>query len=161
MTHSFKESLERGMTFEADLDAYFGRSYEVHPVDMDGQWGGKDRVLVSRQTGMVYTIEYTGDDKAADTGNVFIETVSSDRSGRKGWALTSQAQLIAVYVPRWRRVYVVAAVDLKAAVKGWQARCGLKKADNDGYATWGVCVPVGEFEKVVRRRHDMPPKDAA
>jgi len=109
------------------------------------------RVAVD-EDGAEVGIDYKCDERAARTGNAFIETVSNDVSGRPGWALTTEAEWIFYFVVP-DRVLGILSAKLRRALPSWQRRFPTRAARNvswDGkpYRTLGVCVPLKEVEAV-------------
>ena len=92
-----------------------------------------------------YLIDYKCDEAWRRTRNVFIETVSNARTGRRGWALTSEAEWL-LYFLTPDRVLVLTFTAVRRHLPTWQARFRLRAAVNDGYDTLGLCVPVSVVE---------------
>lgn len=154
MIHDFAVKLEEGQEHEATLDRFFGRWFDVRPATAIQQRMGIDRVWTNVDTSAQYSVEYKADSTAAKTGNAFVEAVSVDTTGRRGWVLSSLAQVLVYYLPPTGQAYVANLVDLKRAFPDWKAKYRLKEAKNADYSTFGVCVPLGEFgAKCVRAYH--------
>jgi hypothetical protein len=147
MTYTFDEqkaSVAPGLLF---LDQWFAREYEVRPATQEEQRRGIDRLFMHLQTGKRLTVEYKTDYKAARTGNAFIETVSVDTTGKAGWAHSSEAECLIYYIPGDGLMYVLALEVLRRELPRWMRQYPVRAAQNEGYATHGVLVPLDEFER--------------
>ena len=147
--HNFRAKLEEGEGYEGLLDIFFGQTFQITRAD-DWQRYGIDRFFQSGKWN--WAVEYKADSRAAQTGNVFIETVSVDTNGDKqgtpGWAKTSQAHLLVYYIPPAGRIFFTQMARIKALVSKWERAYELVPARNDaGYYTWGLKVPISEFKK--------------
>mgnify|MGYP001582985356 FL=1 len=153
--HRFEDSRAVEARWEGVLDAWLradGR--DVRPATMAEQWKGIDRV-VTDENGEVCGIEYKIDEVARRTGNIFVETVSNDNTGRPGWAYTSTARWIFYFIVP-DRVLCLLTERLRAALPAWLRRFRLKSADNGDYRTVGVVVPIVEAEKVAEQASLLP-----
>ncbi len=146
MVYKFAEQKARGDTGEQFLDRWFAAEYEIRPTTQQGQRRGIDRIFVHRQTGRRLTVEYKTDYKAAQTGNAFVETISVDTAGKAGWAYSSAADYLIYYIPGDGLLYVLALESLRRELPRWMHDYPLRAAQNEGYATHGVLVPLREFE---------------
>ena len=147
--YDFRKQLAIGERYERQLDAFFCQwPVDIRPATAEEQRRGIDRVFTSRATGSVDTMEYKADDKAGRTGNAFIETVSVDVTGKPGWAVSSQADYLVYLVTRPMTVYLIGMKRLRAALPRWKMKYPTVKAQNDGYCTLGVLVPLDELEKI-------------
>lgn len=146
MVYDFKAQLAKGDVGERFLDAFFAGGYDIRPATPQEQRQGIDRVFTNRQTGQVTRIEYKTDYAAARTHNAFVETMSVDTAGKAGWAYTSQADYVLYYVPGDGLIYVVALETLRQQLGRWCKVYPRRRANNHGYATHGIIVPLAEFE---------------
>lgn len=146
--YEFDDQKKQGDAGAARLDAFFSRRYAIEPVGMEDEWRGIDRRFASKEDGERFTVEYKTDLKAPYTHNFFVETVSSDVSGRLGWAFTCQADYLVAYVPHDEIAYICKPSKIKGAVKAWEKKYGTKSVPNKGYHTIGIAVPLREFEKI-------------
>lgn len=149
--YSFRPSLERGERAEEWLDGYFARRFVV--TNPQRQRDGIDRLFTPRDGRAPFTVEYKTDWTAVRTHNVFVETVSVDREGIPGWAITSLADRLVYYLPEPESlIYVIGFEQLRAALPGWWARYETRHIPNHGvrgdYHTVGLLVPQDEFERV-------------
>ena len=147
MVYDFDEQKAKGNAGEQFLDRWFGAEYDIRPATRHGQRRGIDRVFSHRQTGRRLAVEYKTDYKAAQTGNAFVETVSVDTAGKPGWAHSSKADYLVYYVPGDGLIYVLALETLRRQLPRWVRQYSLRSAQNEGYATHGVLVPLAEFER--------------
>lgn len=148
--HNFYASRDAGKRGEAQLDRYFEQFYDViRELTLDEELLiAADRIFQIESTGHRVSVEYKTDDKATDTGNIFVETVSNDVSGAPGWAYSSLAQVIVIYLPREGFAYFANAVRIKQSLDTWRKVYLEKRVWNDGYFTRGLCVPRPDFEAV-------------
>lgn len=149
-TYQFAEQLAVGEAWEAHLDAFFGGQFpvEIRPASMEEQRKGIDRLFVSKRTGAIDAVEYKADRLAGKTGNAFIETVSVDATGKPGWAVASQARYLVYLVTEPETIYFIAMRRVRAALPRWRAQYAEARAQNDGYQTVGLLVPLHELERI-------------
>ena len=149
VTYDFNEQLAEGQAYELRLDNHFRRfNIEIRPATMDEQRQGIDRFFTHRTTGKVDTMEYKADSLAGRTGNAFIETISVDTTGKPGWAVASRARYLAYMVTEPETIYLIDMRALRAALPVWQAKYPTRQAQNNGYRTHGVLVPLHELERI-------------
>lgn len=148
IVHQFFEKLRQGQAVERELDEHFRDKYSIRKASMDEQRIGIDRVFVDRETMEAFRVEYKADYRAVETGNVFVETVSVDSRGVRGWAYTSEADWLVYALPQLRRYLLVRVVELREALPNWIQRYPQGKARNRTYTTHGVLVPIVEFERL-------------
>ena len=146
--YKFKDSLEDGEDHEKVLDEYYNKWYSINSVSMLAQKAGIDRTWTNRSDGFRYSVEYKADTTAGRTGNAFIETVSNDATGKKGWAYTSCAQILIYYIPPMKKAYRMTVITLKHMTREWkETYTYVQTIPNEGYNTLGLLVPLSEFEK--------------
>ena len=119
MTYDFNKQKQWGETQAAHIDTYFGKFFTIEPASDELDRLGIDRIFARCDTGVRFGVEYKADEKAAITGNVFIETVAVDERDVYGWAYTSLAQKLVYYVPALSRCYVHNMIFIKSEVAGW------------------------------------------
>jgi len=146
-TFTFSEQLEKGEIYETTLDEFYSQWFQIKHVSLAAQKMGIDRVFTSIVDGTKYTVEYKGDERASRSGNAFVETMSVDTSGKKGWAYTSCAQVLVYFIVKEKYVIRFDMNTIKLYVKEWTKKYCSGKADNLNYNTYGVCVPLTEFKK--------------
>lgn len=146
--HDFQTQLAVGQEGERRLDAHFTTGYDITPATHVEQRQGIDRHFVNRVTGAASTVEYKTDLKAKRTHNAFIETISVDARGKSGWAYTSQANTLMYYIPGDELIYIIAFPTLRLRLPTWATRYPVKRALNEGYATYGLVVPLHELERI-------------
>lgn len=147
MTYIFDTQKARGDAGELFLDRWFAVEYRVRPATPEQQRRGIDRIFAHRRTGKRLSVEYKTDYRAAQTGNAFVETVSVDTAGKAGWAHSSKADYLIYYVPGDGLIYVLPLELLRRELPRWVRQYPLRAAQNEGYATHGVLVPLDEFER--------------
>jgi hypothetical protein len=124
------------------LAALANRRFLPTPVNRADQRRGRDRQLTEN-----VTVEYKTDARAQRTHNAFIETVSVDTANKPGWAYSCTATILAYYVPGDELVYVFRPSRLRGLLPAWLSKFPVRRAQNDGYTTEGVCVPLAELER--------------
>jgi hypothetical protein len=147
MTYTFDAQKARGDSGELFLDRRFATDYEVKPATRHEQRRGVDRTFIHRRTGQRFRVEYKTDYKAVETGNAFVETVSVDTAGKAGWAYSSEADYLIYFIPGDGLIYIIALEVLRRELPRWVREYPLRTAQNEGYATHGLLVPLDEFER--------------
>lgn len=142
----FDEQLKEGQEHEEFLDMVFSRHVAVEPVSMEYQRKGVDRVFTNKD-GAVRFVEYKADRKATITGNAFIETVSVSSTGAEGWAKKTIADVIIYFLPQEMKAYVINAQKMKKMIPEWSKQYRTGRAQNDGYYSEGLLIPLTELEK--------------
>jgi hypothetical protein len=148
---NFNDQMRQGDQAEVFLDSFFAaKGYSIAHASRDQQRQGIDRLLTNPQ-GKESTVEYKADSAAARTGNAFIETVSVDASGKMGWALTARADILVYYVPPNGTIYVIPFKTIQWELPRWIRDYPPRHAQNNGYATHGIIIPLSELEKSAMR----------
>lgn len=157
-SYNYAVQLGVGEEWEDEIDK-FVRDFlleESLPVSRQLQQIGIDRIW-ERWDGTRVSVEYKADIKAAQTGNVFIETISVDTAGKAGWAHTSLAQQLVIYIPGHRRVLIVQMLDMKARLVDWTEQFKTRPAQNNGYQTHGLLIPIDVFARECQaEEYDWP-----
>lgn len=149
VTYGFATQLALGEQYERRLDEFFSQwAVDIRPATAEEQRQGIDRFFTHRASGTVDAMEYKADDKAGRTGNAFVETVSVDVTGKPGWAVASQARFLVYLVVEPEAIYLVSMRQLRAALPRWRAAYPEVAAQNDGYRTLGLLVPLHELDRV-------------
>lgn len=152
-TYDFRTQLHQGEAGEAALDAYFAQKYQITHATMSDQRRGIDRFFYNPVTGFACSIDYKTDTRAAQSGNAFIETTHSDRPG---WAYTSEADFIFYYLPQSQIVYAVGLKWLREKrLPQWVEAYPIRSADNGGYTTYGLIVPLDVFGRCASKLFDL------
>ncbi len=152
--HAFDKSFKAAKLYEAELDKHFGQFFDITAASREQERLGIDRFFEHRRSGMRYSVEYKTDHATPETGNVFIETMSVDTAGKRGWAYTSTAQVLAYYVPEDGYVMRADMTAIKRAMPGWSGRsyreatAWNRGGNGESYRTLGRLVPVEEFRRV-------------
>jgi hypothetical protein len=156
--YSSDTQLAMGVQGEEALDQFFGRWYDITPVDMTAQRAGIDRVFVERESKQSFTVEYKTDATAGRTGNAFVETISIDPNPgqhrlarRLGWAVRSQATALIYYIPDPETIYLISMRRLRRQLPRWREEYPVRRIPNRGYHTVGLLVPLDEFECIARK----------
>ncbi len=86
--YDFKAQLALGKQAEYFLDRFFSRWFVIEPVDAQTERrDGYDRTFVRKTNGERLKIEYKADWQAAETHNVFVETISVYEERTPGWPI--------------------------------------------------------------------------
>lgn len=154
--HDFQQQLARGEAGERTLDAYFGQRYQIRKATMAEQRRGIDRFFINPANGQQWSLDYKTDTRAAQTGNVFIETKTYPDREQSGWAYTSEAGWLFYYLPDAFVVYAVSFSYLRTKVLPlWLARYPVRSAKNKTYTTYGLIVPVADFARCASKTFDL------
>lgn len=146
-TYNFKDQLAVGDQGEQVLDSYFlSKGYDISEVDKEQQRRGIDRIMIN-PAGELLSIEYKTDAITARTGNVFIETISSTRSGALGWAMKTHADYVIYYVPNYGKALVLKPDYLRNKVPFWIFEYKQRPVKNPSYMSWGIPVPWVDLAK--------------
>lgn len=115
-------------------------------MDRSTQRQGIDRIFNARsQPELAWAIEYKSDLIAERTKRAFIETVSVDRRECRGWAYTSKADILIYYLPQREWAFIIPFFALRKRLPTWEVSCQTGAAQNDGYQTYGLLVPLEEL----------------
>ena len=143
----FDEQLVEGEEAEAFLDSEFSKFAEVKKVGMDLQRKGIDRAF--RMGDKIITVEYKADRRATLTGNAFIETTSVSTTWAEGWAKKTQADWVIYFLPQEMLAYLIPVKEMKKRMNGangWRNTYPMRRAQNKGYYSEGLLVPLTEIE---------------
>lgn len=148
--HRYSESAKRAM--EAEIDKHFARQWAIKPVTRESQFAGIDRIWTHRTTGEEYAVEYKCDHRTAATHRVFIETVSNANSGRPGWVITSEADLLIYYCHGLGFAFRASMPKVQEVYEARWSGLKVRSAQNIGrdgrvYDTLGVCVNKNKFKR--------------
>lgn len=146
-SYSFNGQLQSGEQGEVFLDEYFARWFILEPASPAEQRQGIDRFFTTRNRKRRFAVEYKTDNVAARTGNAFIETISVDVINKPGWAYTSQAEYLLYYVPGKAVVYMMPMAAIRRCLALWLEHFPHRQIPNNGYNSYGLLVPLGEFER--------------
>jgi len=153
--HEFSGSNDKSKEHNKKIDKTFSQWYEIYSMPLTIDKIGIDRIWKDKERKVFYSVEYKADERAADTGNAFIETISVDTSDKPGWAYTCAAQLICYYVPRWHRAWMVSTMSIKNNIKEWEQKYRTVSAQNNGYKTYGIAVPWDVFVNHSYENHEV------
>lgn len=149
IVHRFDDSVAIERALAPKLDEWLrDGGYELRDATESEQISGIDRVVTVDDDNDTHVgIDYKCDTRWRHTGNLFIETVSNDRTGAPGWAVKQSAAKWILYFTAPSQVFVYRARALREAVGRWKAaRLPERKAENVGYSTVGLCVPMAAAE---------------
>jgi hypothetical protein len=147
-THTFAAQLAEGQEGEAIIDRWLAARYsDIEPAVMKDQRRGIDRWATDTD-GQRVGIEIKSDGQGHRTGNVFVETISVDRTGKPGWAFTSQADVLIYWLRKNGTGWLLDPATVRAKVWHWTRAYPVKTASNRDYHSYGVLVPTTEFDAI-------------
>jgi hypothetical protein len=162
--HDFDRSLAHGAAAEARVVEHLTRAHGWSCVEAPraDQWHGID--LVARTPdGRSLKVEVKADSVAHRSRRAFIETMSNDRTGRKGWVHTCVADWL-LYLVEPLTLYWFLPEVLRAHLPEWErladlgrGRWGRRSADNGTYHTLGIVVPLHVFSLHAERAEALQP----
>ncbi len=150
------DDLHRGEAGEDLVHNFMGTWYNISYVTGGEQRKGVDALYTNKETGEQFTVEVKTDEVAGTTGNAFIEVISVDYPTKPGWAWTCKADKLLYWLPRQRRLLILAPISIQAHIRDWARQYGIKAVPNDGYQTYGVAVPLSSVEAVADRTLPVP-----
>ena len=143
----FKTSKPYGDVAEEWLDKYFMQSFKIIKVtDVKIQRLGIDRYYYAK--GNRWT-----DDRATETGNIFIETISRDAEGifKEGWAVYTQAEWVIHYIKGLKKIIITETKNIRDNLPLWIARYKIACCPNKEYNSWGRLVPITIYEGIAKK----------
>lgn len=163
--YDFQRQFGQGAEGEHFLDWMFHPSYQIRHAARSEQRLGIDRWYKQRQgvseflgiRRTQFSVEYKTDFRMADTGNVFIETVSVDTEQKAGWVYTSNAEVLLFHDPRKCIAYVAYMLRVRSKVDEWKLWYPEKAINNGSYFTHGIPVPITAYQEVCEKRLDTTP----
>ncbi len=157
-TYSFNHQLEKAERIERALDEHFQSiGARITPATKTAQRAGIDRwfkLPLHERTEWI-PVEYKTDWKASETGNVFIELISVLRAGvveSFGWAYSSQAEWLFYCLPESGFVLHIEFAQLRKHLAAWLKQFPQKPAQNQGYISTGILVPLEVFGEISIRQ---------
>ena len=152
IVHDFRASLRRGKAVEKEVQALYEElGFKVATATRAEQLDGVDlhvRVRTDMTPGSWRKLEVKFDERSAETGNIFIELYSDEDAGKKGWALTTTANMVLVVCPseNGTQMYFLRPKELRVVLGRWKAMYQSHRAYNATYNSLGVCVPLRELD---------------
>jgi hypothetical protein len=148
--HNFNSSKAAGDEGELFLDRFFERrGYKVeHVTDQEQKRDKVDRRIINNKNGKVALSEYKTDDRAKQTGNIFVETFSNAEYGTPGWISASKAEWLVTLIPdECVLIARLAVIRTCYATKwvGYQHKSIPNSVGGNIYHTIGVPVPMGKY----------------
>lgn len=133
------------------LDAFFKkRGWDIYPTTPEEERGQclGDRHYIKGETH--WYIEYKSGLQTAQTGNIFLETVSVDAVGKAGWLYTCKADYIFYATLLNGCILVMIPNNLRAVAEDLRKQfreTKTSKGQNKGYDTHGLIVPLDYAKK--------------
>lgn len=145
MIYDFQTQLALGKKIESDLDTLFSQWYQIEEVTIESEINfGYDRIF--SRNGKRQAIEYKADFKSLSTGNAYVELeVVSQNSKKNGWAVHSQADVIAYALVNGQSIKEVCNINpikLKEALPSWREEYRKVQCNNKGWYSVGLLVPI-------------------
>ncbi|MFA5377849.1 MAG: hypothetical protein WC455_19015 [Dehalococcoidia bacterium] len=146
-----KPQFKQGMEVEAFLDTFFQyRGWQIVRTTSH-----EERVLCLgdrrfTKEDNTYLVEYKSGIQTAFTGNIFLETISVDTQNKPGWVYTCKADYIFYAALLNGKILIFVPSDLRARIEALKRSFKVVKtshAQNDGYNTHGVIVPLAYAER--------------
>ena len=151
--HSFHESKLR--SFEKEIDQVFiNNGFKIIEATREEQKKGFDRYLVKNKKRKLKA-EYKSDLRMYDTGNFFIETLSVDTTGKLGWALTSEADILVYYMLNDNELWIIDMNLIKSNIADWTKQYKKKKCWNYGYNSEGLLLPKEIIASLVKKKFSI------
>jgi len=156
-TYSFNHQLEKAERIERELDGHFqSLGIHIHPASPKAQRAGIDRWFkIPLRTGGLVPVEYKSDWKASKSGNVFVELISVLRGNvieAMGWAYSSQADWLFYCLPDSGYALHIEFTELRKHLAAWVTQFPQKPAQNQGYISTGILVPLEVFGEISIRQ---------
>lgn len=141
--HSFQGSYEKGARGEELVREFLvACGFKTKSVNLRSeQKAGKD--FFADGVG----IEVKTDDKALETGRVYIETVSNDQKNKPGWAVYTKADIMLYIVGN--TCHVCSPEAIRSSIMRWARQYPVRTCQNKTYASEGILVPLAVFEREV------------
>lgn len=146
--YQFDAKLAEGQEYERKIDTVFAKWFQILPATPQQQRQGIDRMFWHVKDEKRYAVEYKADSVAGKTGNAFVETISVDTTNKPGWAVSSEADMLVYMITEPETIYAIPMARIRRELPRWQEQYVTKTAQNDGYKTHGVLVPLAELEKI-------------
>lgn len=145
--YKFQDQLKVGKIGEAKLDKFFkeiiGMTIEYATKKQELSMG-IDRIF--SKNGRECYVEYKTDEKAVQTGNLFIETLSNSKNCKLGWVLTSQADRIVILVGS--TIYLMKLSELKEHIKTKGMKYRIGYSHNPTYMSEGRLMPIKDLVNI-------------
>jgi multisubunit Na+/H+ antiporter MnhG subunit len=71
-----------------------------------------------------------------------------DTAGKQGWAYTSQAAVLVYLITNPETIYWISMHRLRKQLPRWETAYKTRRAQNEGYQTHGLLVPLDELERI-------------
>ena len=145
------EQFTSGKKVEAFLDDYFqkhGFDIEILTADQERRQHLGDRRF--SKDNQDFYVEYKSGIQTFFTGNIFLETISVDATNAPGWVYTCRADYIMYATLLNKKILVFVPDHLRQAIDYLSQHFKTVKtshAQNDGYNTHGIIVPLIYAEK--------------
>lgn len=151
--HKCEVSLARGLKAEQLLAPHLRRVFDpLYKATGQQEARGIDFIGIYKATGNPISLQIKSDERAATTGNAFIETWSVHPI-TPGWAVTCEADLIFYCLPQIPRVYCLRPNDIRQMLPTWEVYYQQRSIPNrhrvhGTYTTVGLLVPLVELAEV-------------
>ena len=120
----------------------------VEDVSNNKDYWKKDiDLLIHNDDESVVSIEVKWDSRIADTGNLFIETITNEDTWQEGWFAYCKADFLFYGDSENKVFYVISLDDLRAVVNAKNYKTGRAK-DWNGKPSIGLLVPLTDIKDV-------------
>jgi len=151
--HDFDEEIEKSLRAANWMDNYFSNNPHITVMGVPSLKVDKlgiDRVF--KIDDILYSVEYKADFRTKQTGNIFVEIVSTQET--PGWMYTMCSQNLMYFTDddNWQnnRIYITPVAEMKKNFTKW-ASYRKVPAYNKGYVSYGRIVPFREYQKACEK----------
>jgi hypothetical protein len=149
MTYDFQAQLNEGEKGFAMFVEFLERDYpkvQVQKAEMREDLAGVDATLVFPR-GEVWKVQVKTDWKAAQTGNVFLETISDERRGAQGLLYKGNPTHLVIVIPDEQMCYIAEMPRVREIFQREWWKLPRRPVENKTWVTLGICVPRNSFEQ--------------
>ena len=140
----FHEKRREGDKGEWLMNTYHTLWFDIVESGNDGRERGYDSIFTRFSDSTPFLVETKVCNRAHETGNLIVETMSKVEFDKLGWAITSEAEILLWYIWFWDEVIYFRMPDIKKRVNQWKERYGelaLMK-NKQGWTTRAIMVPL-------------------
>jgi len=160
MTYEFTSQLSIGKQGERALDNYFSEQFNIIEATLEEEKAeGFDRLFNPHDyQSSVRRIEYKTCSWSVKTGNIALEVISNDKTGKLGWIHTTKADWIIYYAYGSGKAYWFRPEDVRAELYELMKKYRIIAATNKDYHSYNLLVPKDDFIKqFVKMTSLIPP----
>lgn len=124
-----------------------GQGYAVQDVSGNSVFWGQDIDLIATRGNDTVTIEVKWDNIIANTGNLYVETITDIDKQKQGWFGFCCADMLMYGSKKERLFYVIRVSDLHEYIDNHPLLEERKAVDWTGKVSKGKLVPIKEFSQ--------------